>query len=123
MQNKVLSLAEYKCDEVSREALQGVVLPPATKSYQPIGHFWLLTLVLKAIEQCGFQVGNEHHGLSHDGARYFGLLELRSSFRHQLFQVTLIATKFGRYPLPFLFQTGFFDGIVPEHSNRLGHPG
>lgn len=78
MQNKVLSLAEYKCDEVTRDALQGVVLPPATKSYQPIGHFWLLALVLSALEKCGFVVGDEHHGLSHDGARYFGLLELRS---------------------------------------------
>ncbi len=74
---EVMSLAAYKCDEVNRPALEGVVLPPTTKSYQPIGHSWLLNQLEDAVRDMGFAFGSEHHGLSHDGSRYFGLIELR----------------------------------------------
>lgn len=77
MRNEVMSLAAYKCDEVSRSALSGVVLPPATDSYQPIGHDWLLDMLDDGVRRMGFAFGHEHHGLSHDGTRYFGLIELR----------------------------------------------
>lgn len=74
---EVMSLAAYKCDEVNRPTLEGVVLPPTTKSYQPIGHSWLLNQLEDAVRDMGFAFGSEHHGLSHDGNRYFGLIELR----------------------------------------------
>jgi hypothetical protein len=74
--DKVLSLAAYKCDEVDRKTLEGVVLPPATKTYQPIAHSWLLDMLQDAVEAVGMRFGHEHHGLSHDGMRYFGLIEL-----------------------------------------------
>ena len=77
MSNQVLSLAAYKCDEVSRPALSGVVMPPTTKTYQPVGHDWLLDQLEDGIRNMGFAFGAEHHGLSHDGSRYFGLITLR----------------------------------------------
>ena len=76
MSNQVLSLAAYKCDEVNRATLEGVVLPPVTKTYQPVGHGWLLDLLQDGIHNMGMRFGAEHHGLSHDGSRYFGLIEL-----------------------------------------------
>ncbi len=76
MSNKVMSLAAYKCTEVQRSALSGVVLPRTTRSYQPIGHDWLLLLLQTGLHNIGLKFGNEHHGLSHDGMRYFGLIEL-----------------------------------------------
>jgi hypothetical protein len=72
-----MSLAQYKCEETTRPALSGVVLPPATDSYQPIGHDWLLNLLEDGVRDLGFAFGAEHHGLSHDGMRYFGLITLR----------------------------------------------
>jgi hypothetical protein len=71
-----MELAHYKCEEVNRPALSGVVLPPATKTYQPIGHDWLLNLLEDGIIGLGMRFGSEHHGLSHDGLRYFGVIEL-----------------------------------------------
>jgi hypothetical protein len=78
MANQVMSLAAYKCEEVSRPALSGVVLPPTTDSYRPIGHDWLLNLLEDSVRDNGMAFGSEHHGLSHDGARYFGLIELKT---------------------------------------------
>ena len=77
MSNQVMSLAQYKCEEVNRPALSGVVMPPATKTYQPVGHDWLLDQLEDGIREMGFAFGVEHHGLSHDGMRYFGLITLR----------------------------------------------
>jgi hypothetical protein len=77
MSNQVMELSQYKCETVNRPALEGVVLPPATDTYQPIGHDWLLNLLEDGVRDMGFAFGHEHHGLSHDGARYFGLIELR----------------------------------------------
>jgi hypothetical protein len=77
MSNQVMSLAAYKCDSVNRPALEGVVLPPVTKTYQPVGHGWLLDQLEDGIRDMGFVFGEEHHGLSHDGMRYFGLITIR----------------------------------------------
>jgi hypothetical protein len=77
MSGQVMSLAQYKCESVNRPALEGVILPPITDSYRPVGHGWLLDQLEDGIRDLGFAFGHEHHGLSHDGARYFGLIELR----------------------------------------------
>lgn len=74
--NEVMSLDAYKCETVTRPVLEGVVLPPTTKTYQPVGHGWLLDQMEDAIQSIGMRFGETHHGLSHDGARYFGLITL-----------------------------------------------
>jgi hypothetical protein len=76
MANQVLELAQYKCETVNRTDLSAVAMPPATPSYQPVGHDWLLNMMEDAARNMGLGFGMEHHGLSHDGARYFGLIEL-----------------------------------------------
>ena len=76
MSNQVMSLAQYKCETVNRPTLEGVVLPPVTKTYHPVGHGWLLDQLEDAIGGMGMRFGDQHHGLSHDGARYFGLITL-----------------------------------------------
>lgn len=73
---QVLSLAQYKCDSVTRNALEGVVLPPATPTYQPIKHSWLLDQLEEQLSGMGIGFAEQHHGLSHDGARYFGVIHL-----------------------------------------------
>ena len=76
MSNQVMSLAAYKCEEVTRTVLEGVVLPPETATYHPIGHGWLLDQLEAGVEAMGMKFGDMHHGLSHDNARYFGLITL-----------------------------------------------
>jgi hypothetical protein len=76
MTGQVLSLEQYKCEAVTRTALEGVVLPPATDTYQPIPHTWLLDELSDKLADIGITFGRQHHGLSHDGARYFGVIHL-----------------------------------------------
>lgn len=73
---RVLCLSSYGCEEVTRPALSGIVLPPATDTYCPIGHDYLLDIVEDSLADVGFRFGPQHHGLSHDGKRYFGVIEL-----------------------------------------------
>lgn len=75
-QPQVMELSAYKCETVEREALSGVLLPPATDTYQPIGHDWLLHELEKQVNAMGFSFGEAHHGLSHNQLRYFGLITL-----------------------------------------------
>ena len=76
MSNQVMSLAQYKCESVTRQVLEGVVMPETTKTYQPISHSWLLDQLEDAVTNMGMRFGDQHHGLSHDGRRYFGLITL-----------------------------------------------
>lgn len=76
MTARVLSLAAYKCDEVQRHQLMSVPMPPETDTYCPIPHNYLLDVAEDCMAEIGFQFGPQHHGLSHDGARYFGVVEL-----------------------------------------------
>jgi hypothetical protein len=71
-----MSLAAYKCSSVTRNALSKVKLPPSTDTYRPVGHDWLLDQVEESVKSMGYEFGESHHGLSHDGARYFGLITL-----------------------------------------------
>jgi hypothetical protein len=63
-------------NEVERKALTGIVLPPATDTYMPIGHDTVVDLAEDRLAQAGFRFGAQAHALTHDGARYFGLVEL-----------------------------------------------
>jgi hypothetical protein len=61
-------------------ALRELETPPATQSHVPIPHFRVVDLVKTAVGMYGHEVTAEHHGVTGDGARYFGLLSLRSSY-------------------------------------------
>lgn len=86
MSNQVMCLSAYGCSEVNRTALSSVELPEVgyrtlkdgskAVSYQPIGHDYLVDMVEDCMADIGFRFGPQHHGLSHDGARYFGVVEL-----------------------------------------------
>lgn len=86
---KVLMLDQYKCGSVLRHELSGVVLPPATESYQPIGHDYLVDVTEDCLSDVGFRFGEQHHGLSHDGNRYFGVIDLLSGSGNDVFSLML----------------------------------
>jgi len=61
---------------VPRAQVAGVTTPPRTPSWVPIAHARLLDGVQASLEHAGLSVVSEAHGLSRDGARYFGLLQV-----------------------------------------------
>ena len=61
---------------VGREELRNVFTPPPTHSWQPIAHEHLLSTVEQQLGRLNYHVTAESHGLSKNGSRYFGLLEI-----------------------------------------------
>ena len=62
--------------KVSRDELAAVETPLSTHSWTPIGHFELLEQVEKALSSRKLSVVSQAHGLTKDGNRYFGLLQI-----------------------------------------------
>lgn len=63
-------------EQVTRQALYEIPTPPNTETWYPMSHRHLLTEVEEQLAGGGFHLGRQAHALSHDGARYFGLLEI-----------------------------------------------
>jgi len=61
---------------VERAALEMVATPAGTESWCPIPHLELVETVEEALTKNGLTLVNEAHGLTHDNARYFGLMEI-----------------------------------------------
>jgi hypothetical protein len=66
--------------DIDYDGLRQLETPPATPSHIPIPHFRVVDLVKTAVGMYGHEVIAEHHGITEDGARYFGLLSLRSPY-------------------------------------------
>jgi hypothetical protein len=64
---------------VEREEVMDIPTPWPTDTWTPIAHIALVTDVEQTLRTNGLVVGNQAHSLSHDGARYFGLMEIQRS--------------------------------------------
>ncbi len=69
-------------EQVPREDLYRTRTPAATRTWQPIPHSLLLQQVEATLPRFGMRVVNQAHGLSHEGNRYFGLLEIANGSNH-----------------------------------------
>lgn len=49
--------------------------PAPTETWNPVPHLRILQTVERALLQQGLEITGQSHGLTHDGARYFGLPE------------------------------------------------
>ena len=62
---------------VKRADIQRVTTPTSTQTWTPIPHLELIRQVEHAITANGLVIGSQAHSLSHEGLRYFGLLEIQ----------------------------------------------
>lgn len=63
---------------VTRDEVEKTDTPSATQTWQPIPHIELIEEVETALELNRLAIGNVAHSLSHEGQRYFGLMEVRN---------------------------------------------
>lgn len=61
---------------VDRDDIWSSPTPTRTRSWVPVPHLHLLSLVEGTLEGCGLRICNEAHALWGGGQRYFGLMEL-----------------------------------------------
>ena len=65
-------------NHVERKEVEKVPTPQATETWTPIPHRSLIERVEHTLKANTLSVGTFAHSLSHDGARYFGLMEVRN---------------------------------------------
>ena len=63
---------------VSLDEVAKIRTPRATDTWQPIPHRQLIQTVQKTLATTNLTIGSEAHSLTHDGMRYFGLMEIHS---------------------------------------------
>ncbi|MDB6117692.1 MAG: hypothetical protein JWO08_1473, partial [Verrucomicrobiaceae bacterium] len=61
---------------VDIDEVRAISTPRSTDSWCPIPHSQLITTVQKTLATTNLRVGTQAHSLSHDGQRYFGLMEI-----------------------------------------------
>jgi hypothetical protein len=76
--NKLNLILHTGARAVQREQLANVITPARTATWVPIAHEQLLAGVVGALQANHMAVVNESHGLTRDGSRYFGLLQVRN---------------------------------------------
>ncbi len=62
--------------KVERDQVSLVQTPGRTNSWVPVPHDRLLTLVERSLTNAGLDIVSQAHGLTRDGSRYFGLLQV-----------------------------------------------
>lgn len=66
---------------VDRRTVYNIPTPAGTDTWYPLAHAGLIHEVETQLRSAGFHMTGEHHALSHDGARYFGLFEVNTPGR------------------------------------------
>lgn len=67
-------------NEIDYDGLRDLETPDATRSHVPIAHSSVVDMLKHSLSYYGHEVTEEHHGVTEDGARYFGLLSLKSTY-------------------------------------------
>ena len=74
---------------VNRSDVINTPAPMPTRTWQPIPHEDYIRQVEHILPRYGLKVVNEAHAITHDGARYFGLMELQNGSNHEEFSWVL----------------------------------
>jgi hypothetical protein len=67
-------------EEVGYDGLRSLDVPAATATHVPIPHFRVVDMLRYTLGFYGHEVTEEHHAVTEDGMRYFGLMSLRSAY-------------------------------------------
>jgi hypothetical protein len=73
--NLILHCGAHKVD---RYEVEDVPTPRSTSTWNPIPHIQLIQRVEHTLEANNLTIGTIAHSLTHDGARYFGLMEIQN---------------------------------------------
>jgi len=68
---------------VDRRDVRKVKAPDSTDTWFPLDHMHVLDEVETQIRDSGLQIVNQAHALSHEGNRYFGLIQVHKEFNQQ----------------------------------------
>lgn len=76
-----------------REQLSTVQTPAATRTHCPVDHKWLVDKVASRLEDNKLEIVQEVHTLSHEGQRYFGLMQVKDASRPDTDRGTVVGVR------------------------------
>ena len=68
---------------IDRAVIGSTITPEPTLTWTPLPHMALVQEVEQVLTSTRLSVVNQAHSLTHDGLRYFGLMEIQNSVIHQ----------------------------------------
>src|SRR5438309_2070191 len=112
-------------EEVPYETLRLAATPTATETHVPIPHFRLVDMLRHTLSFYGHDITEEHHGLTKDALRYFGLLSLKSTYGGYEDTVALRNSHDKKFPIGIGFGGRVFccDNLsfIADHVIRRKH--
>jgi hypothetical protein len=90
-------------EAIDYDGLRNLVTPEATPTHVPIPHFRLVDMLRHTLAFYGHEIVEENHGITLDGARYFGLLSLKSTYGGYEDTVVLRNSHDKKFPIGFGF--------------------
>ena len=76
-----------------RDALGKINTPTATRTHCPVGHKWLVDHVADRLQDNNLDILQEMHTTSHEGQRYFGLMQVRDNTRPEGDRGTIVGVR------------------------------
>jgi hypothetical protein len=95
-------------EPIDYDGLRSLITPEATPTHVPIPHFRVVDMARHTLGFYGHEIVAEHHGVTEDGARYFGLLSLRSPYGDYTDTVGLRNSHDKKFPIGLAFGSRVF---------------
>lgn len=95
-------------EPVSYSDLATLPIPDATKTHVPIAHQAVVDMVKYSLGFFGHDIVAEHYGVTPDGLRFFGVIELRSQYGDYTDTVGLRNSHDKRFPIGISFGSKVF---------------
>lgn len=73
-------MLHVNANPIDYDGLRQLETPEPTATHVPVPHFRFVDMVAHSLAYYGHEVVVQHHGVTEDGMRYFGLLSLRSPY-------------------------------------------
>jgi Domain of unknown function (DUF932) len=110
---------------VTYDELRAVVTPSPTDTHLPIPHNEVVELVRYTLGFYGHEITDEAHAVTEDGARYFGLMSLKSPYGNYSDTVGLRNSHDKSFPIGIAFGSRVFvcDNLafIGDHVIRRKH--
>jgi hypothetical protein len=110
---------------VNYDELRAIATPEGTDTHIPVAHHEIVELIRYTLGFYGHEIAEEHHAITQDGARYFGLLSLRSPYGEYTDTVGLRNSHDKSFPIGIAFGSRVFvcDNLafIGDHVIRRKH--
>src|SRR5947209_2265478 len=112
-------------EAVSYDDLRALTAPEGTDTHLPVPHHEIVELTRYTLGFYGHEIAEEHHAVTSDGSRYFGVLSLRSPYGDYTDTVGLRNSHDKTFPIGIAFGSRVFvcDNLafIGDHVIRRKH--